>query len=368
MYGKGKVIVLLDKTHELLGIEYNELSEGSHKKVVVKCERCGEEITRERRKLHQLHACPTHIVKDGKDFKWCNHCSKFLLHSQFANNSARYDNLSSWCKTCSHELPSSKRHNDQKSNDRKTFDGWIKQYIANKKAGCKRDGMEFGLTIDDLVAQWEAQSGRCYYSKVPLTYGSRTLQSATLERLSSSNAYTKENTVWACAAMNHAKNNATYDDFCEFLLQSDLSSHLPVRCECILKHPDAKIPFKKRTSDVGYDMVSVENKIIRPNDVKGIHTGIHLAVPEGWYYTIEGRSSLFLKGITPFRGIIDATYCGEVVIFLMNASPHDYEIAAGERIAQIILHKQYYLDITEVVKFGPDYDQRGEKGFGSSGR
>lgn len=368
MYGKGKVVVLLDKTHELLGIEYNELSEGSHKKVIVKCNRCNEEIMRERRKLHQLHACPTHIVKDGKEFKWCNHCSKFLLYSQFASNSARYDNLSSWCKTCSHELPSSKRHNDKKSNDRKTFHGWLKSYISSKKSRCQKQGMAFEVSIDLLTTKWENQSGRCYYSKVPLTYGKKTLTAAHLERIDSTKAYTDSNTVWSCAAMNHAKNDSSYDDFCQFLLCADLSNHLPVRSELIRIHKDAKIPHKKRTSDVGYDMYSVEDKILSPGAVEGIHTGIKLAVPEGWYYTIEGRSSLFLKGITPFRGIIDATYCGEVVIYLMNASPTPYMINSADRIAQIILHKQYCLDITEVVKFGPDYDQRGEKSFGSSGR
>ena len=152
----------------------------------------------------------------------------------------------------------------------------------------------------------------------------------------------------------------------EYLVPQDLDT--PVRLECRLIHRDAKLPHRKRTTDVGHDLYSVEEATIPAHCVVGVKTGLQLSAPEGFYYTIEGRSGLFLKGITPFRGIIDATYCGEVVVVLMNASNEDYKVEVGDRIGQIILHKAYNFDITVVNEFSPDYDLRGEAGWGSSGQ
>jgi len=107
-YGKGIVKVLSTKTFNDFNIKFSELPDGSHVKIFVKCTRCGEEFLRERRNLHQLHACPTHITRDdGLALKWCNNCASFLAYKCFSNNSARYDKLASWCKTCSNQTQSS---------------------------------------------------------------------------------------------------------------------------------------------------------------------------------------------------------------------------------------------------------------------
>ena len=99
-----------------------------------------------------------------------------------------------------------------------------------------------------------------------------------------------------------------------------------------------------------------------------IRTGIKIAAPPGFYYTIEGRSSLWMKGIFPNRGIIDATYCGEVIVSLVNVTDKEFYINMSDRIAQLILHRQYDANFNLVEKFSPIYDQRGEDGFGSSGK
>jgi dUTP pyrophosphatase len=70
----------------------------------------------------------------------------------------------------------------------------------------------------------------------------------------------------------------------------------------------------------------------------------------------------------PFRGIIDSGYCGEMKVALMNVSNKDYHVKKHDRIAQIILHKHYQFDVTEVENFSKDYNTRGDVGFGFSGR
>jgi len=142
----------------------------------------------------------------------------------------------------------------------------------------------------------------------------------------------------------------------------------PPRLEARLISPNAKLPFRKRTTDVGHDLYASECTVIPKGHTGKVRTGLQLSAPEGWYYTIEGRSGLFRSGITPFHGIIDATYCGEVLVVLLNANHEDYVVSKGDRVAQIILRKAYDFDITIVNKFGPNYDVRGKAGWGSSGQ
>ena len=141
-----------------------------------------------------------------------------------------------------------------------------------------------------------------------------------------------------------------------------------IRMEIKLIHPDARIPTRTRTTDAGYDIYSVENVSLRPGHATIVHTGICLSAPPGFYYTIEGRSGLWSKGIVPNRGLIDSTYCGEVVVSLVNFSDEPFPIEAGHRIAQILLHRQHDADFAEVLDFSPAYNQRGTNGFGSTGK
>lgn len=147
-----------------------------------------------------------------------------------------------------------------------------------------------------------------------------------------------------------------------------IKEHISVRMETQLIHEDSKTPYRKRSTDAGYDLYSIEDNDLQPGRATIIHTGIKISCPPGFYYTIEGRSSLWSRGIFPNRGIIDATFTDEIVVSLVNTNAEVFKISKGERIAQIILHRQYNADFVEVDQFSPMYDQRGTAGFGSSGR
>lgn len=150
----------------------------------------------------------------------------------------------------------------------------------------------------------------------------------------------------------------------------DHPNKLP-RLECKRVHKDAKYPYRKRATDAGYDLFSVKKVIVPAFSSREVPTGIKLVCPEGYYYTIEGRSGLRSKGILPYRGIIDAGYTGDTCVFMTNATPKRYVIAVGDKIAQILLHRVNDFDIAPVAQdedFSPDYVIRGEKGFGSSGK
>ncbi len=99
-----------------------------------------------------------------------------------------------------------------------------------------------------------------------------------------------------------------------------------------------------------------------------IPTGIYLEIPVGYEAQVRPRSGLALKhGITVLNtpGTIDADYRGEIGVILVNLSDRDFRIAAGERIAQLIIarHERAEWIETEVLTDS----ERGKGGFGSTG-
>lgn len=135
-----------------------------------------------------------------------------------------------------------------------------------------------------------------------------------------------------------------------------------------LTHKLPKVPSRKRDTDAGYDVYAAEGGTIQPGESRNFHTGVRVAVPPGWFYSVRGRSGLGFKNVQPFIGTIDATYNGELLILLMNTGNEPHTVNKGDRIAQIIFEEQAHADFVEVEEFSPEYDQRGVAGFGSSGK
>ena len=154
----------------------------------------------------------------------------------------------------------------------------------------------------------------------------------------------------------------------ELVSGGDLQAGI-VRLECKLLDPDAKLPTKKRATDAGYDIYTIDAGVIRPHSSRSFGTGLALTPPPGWYYSIAGRSGLFTQGIWPNVGTIDATYNGPLTVQLNNGSDQPYEVHKFDRIAQILLHRIHQAEIIVVEQFSPGYvSDRGTNGFGSSGR
>lgn len=143
---------------------------------------------------------------------------------------------------------------------------------------------------------------------------------------------------------------------------------MSVQFEIRLVHPNAKVPVRAKDTDAGYDIYSVQDIDIQPLTYVEVDTGIQLACPKGWYYTIDGRSSMHRSGIVASRGIIDATYTGTIFIQLYNKNRVAYRVTTGDRIAQCTVHRVVDANFNVVGEFSKEYDVRGSLGFGSTGR
>jgi len=130
---------------------------------------------------------------------------------------------------------------------------------------------------------------------------------------------------------------------------------------------NAVIPSKNNESDTGLDVSSVEDKVIPARGSAVVDVGLKFAfIDLGFWVKVEGRSGLgFKHGIIPHPGIIDQGYRGDAGIKLYNNTDKDYEVKAGDRIAQFVVYRNYPVEVSEgeIVE-----SARGEKGFGSSGK
>jgi dUTP pyrophosphatase len=128
-------------------------------------------------------------------------------------------------------------------------------------------------------------------------------------------------------------------------------------------------PVFANPGDAGADLVSAEAFVLAPGERRLVGTGLRIALPEGWAAFVVPRSGLAAKhGITIVNspGTVDAGYRGEIRVALLNTDATEpYEVAAGDRIAQMIVMPVPQVRFEHVEEL-PD-SVRGHGGFGSSG-
>jgi dUTP pyrophosphatase len=133
---------------------------------------------------------------------------------------------------------------------------------------------------------------------------------------------------------------------------------------------DAREPGRAHGGDAGYDLYAVEQALIPPGERASVGTGIAVAIPDGWAGLVLPRSGLAAKhGITlpNAPGLIDSGYRGEVRVLLLNTDAGEpFAVAAGDRIAQLLLVRHESPELIEVESL--EETVRGAGGFGSSGR
>ena len=138
---------------------------------------------------------------------------------------------------------------------------------------------------------------------------------------------------------------------------------LPVK---ILKTPNVITPTSM-PGNAGFDIYSTINIQVPARGQSSISTDLYLKIADGYYGRIAPRSGLaFKEGLNTGAGVIDSNYLGEIKVLLFNHTDKNYQVKAGDRVAQIIFEK-YYEPKFEYVN-NLEETNRGEKGFGSSGK
>jgi dUTP pyrophosphatase len=136
--------------------------------------------------------------------------------------------------------------------------------------------------------------------------------------------------------------------------------------------PVARLPVVAHPGeDLGYDVFALESATLAPHATVRVRTGIavearHPQTDAPLGLLVRDRSSMAARGIAATGGVIDAGYRGEILILLTNLGNAPIELAAGEKIAQMIPVEVLTGQIEEAETL--EDSLRAEKGFGSSGR
>lgn len=126
------------------------------------------------------------------------------------------------------------------------------------------------------------------------------------------------------------------------------------------------MPVRAHETDAGLDIKAPFYAIVPARGSMIFRTGVHVQLPHGTAGIMKSKSGLMVRyGITS-DGLIDEGYTGEIVVKLFNHTDYPYQVHAGDKISQMVIVPVRHEEIELVDEL--DDSERGEGGFGSTGR
>jgi len=131
-------------------------------------------------------------------------------------------------------------------------------------------------------------------------------------------------------------------------------------------NPSAALPVRGSADAAGFDLAAAEATVVKAGGKAIVKTGLSIAIPWGTYARVAPRSGLAAKRMIQVgAGVVDYDYRGEVGVVLFNHGPDDFDVAVGDRVAQLVLEEISMVSCAEVESL--DETARGAGGFGSTG-
>lgn len=152
--------------------------------------------------------------------KKCHVCNVIKKYTEFAKHSKDPSGLSSRCKTCS-------------KNERLKFMKDVRNFLIAKRADAKKraqknDRLEFNISKEEWIEQYNKQNGICALTGVTMTweYSSddnndffsaiKYPYNISPDRINSKKGYTLDNLQFVCNRINAMKNNMETSEFIDF--------------------------------------------------------------------------------------------------------------------------------------------------------
>jgi dUTP pyrophosphatase len=156
---------------------------------------------------------------------------------------------------------------------------------------------------------------------------------------------------------------------CETQLSSQSVLDVPIH----RLDPELPAPSYAHDGDAGADLYARTATTIAPAGGRAlVPTGVKVAIPAGCAGFVLPRSGLALRhGVTCLNtpGLIDSGYRGELAVILVNTDPTEpYEVQRGDRIAQLVVQQVETAIFKEVPEEELAPADRGQGGFGHTGR
>ena len=128
----------------------------------------------------------------------------------------------------------------------------------------------------------------------------------------------------------------------------------------------AFIPERAHNTDAGLDLKSPICIEIPARSSAVIDTGVHVDLPIGTVGFLKSKSGLNVNHDITSDGVIDVGYTGSIKVKLYNHGIIPYQVLRGDKITQLVVVECHFPDVEIVEEL--DDTERGNKGFGSTGR
>ncbi len=133
----------------------------------------------------------------------------------------------------------------------------------------------------------------------------------------------------------------------------DEGAYMPVRAHDLDAGLDLFTPIKFRVPRHGYAFVD---------------TGVHIELPYGTRGHVCSKSGLNKDYGLTADGTIDEGYTGSIGVTVHNSGPEDYWFKPGDKVAQLVIEAILRPGMIKVDVDELKSSDRGNRGFGSTGR
>ena len=125
-------------------------------------------------------------------------------------------------------------------------------------------------------------------------------------------------------------------------------------------------PTRAHKTDAGLDLRSPICIEVPAKGSVVIDTGVHVELPCGTAGFLKSKSGLNVNHDITSDGVIDVGFTGTIKVKLYNHGAKPYQILRGDKITQLVVVECHFPDVEVVDTL--DKTDRGDKGFGSTGR
>ena len=128
-------------------------------------------------------------------------------------------------------------------------------------------------------------------------------------------------------------------------------------------------PTRAYPDDAGLDLYIHGDYTVLPGEYVDIDLNCRIKTPPGYWVLLTGRSSSMRnRRLLVAQGVIDPGYTGPLYAGVTNMGDEPVHLWSGERIAQLIAFRNETESLRLVQVDELPQTERGNRGFGSSGR